>query len=107
MRRAARTDANKAAIVAVLREAGATVWDLKLPVDLLVGFNWRTALVEVKDGSKAPSAQKYTKLQANFMATWNGGIVATIRDTDGARRLIETMRYVAVGEKEGDRLVNQ
>ncbi len=84
MRRAARTDANKAEIVEALRAAGCVVYDLKLPVDLLVGAGGKTLLVEIKDGRKAPSAQKYTKLQASFMASWTGGPVATVRDVEGA-----------------------
>ena len=85
MRRAARTDANKAEIVSALRAAGCVVWDLKLPVDLLVGANGKTMLVEIKNGRAVPSAQKYTKLQTSFMATWTGGPVATVRDVEGAR----------------------
>ncbi len=84
MRRAARTDANKAEIVSAFRAAGCVVWDLKLPVDLLVGANGKTMLVEIKDGRKVPSAQKYTKLQESFLATWIGGPVATVRDVEGA-----------------------
>ena len=84
MRRAARTDANKAEIVSALRAAGCVVWDLKLPVDLLVGANGKTMLVEIKNGRAVPSAQKYTKLQESFMSTWTGGPVATVRDVEGA-----------------------
>ena len=85
MRRAARTDANKAEIVAEFEAWGCSVYDVKQPVDLLVGANMKTCLVEIKDGSKPPSAQKYTKAQIAFMATWKGGPVATVRDVEGAR----------------------
>lgn len=91
MRYAARTDANKAAIVAALRAAGAVVWDLKLPVDLLVGIDGRTLLIEIKDGNKPPSARRHTPLQAAFMATWIGGPVVTVTDVDGALRAMRVI----------------
>lgn len=37
-RRAARTDENQATIVAALREAGAAVWYIRWPYDLLVAY---------------------------------------------------------------------
>jgi hypothetical protein len=52
MRFAARVDKNQSEIVSALRAAGAFVWIIGLPVDLLVGFDGQTYLVEVKDGSK-------------------------------------------------------
>lgn len=96
MRRAARTDANKAEIVAALREAGATVWDLKLPVDLLVGYTNAkgdkfTLLVECKDGKKPPSARKLTPLQASFMGSWTGATVVTVTDVEGALRALKVL----------------
>jgi hypothetical protein len=51
MRRASRTDANHAAIVAALRQCGATVVDTSpLPgfVDLVAGYQGTTVLIEVK-----------------------------------------------------------
>lgn len=90
MRHAARTDANQAAIVSALRAAGASVWNIKLPVDLLVGVAGRTALVEVKTDKG-----KHTPLQQSFMADWRGGTVATIRDVDAALRLVATMKGTA------------
>ncbi len=91
MRRAARIDANKAQIVAYLRGAGCSVYDLKQPVDLLVGKCGHTALVEIKDGEKSPSKQALTPAQQAFMLTWRGGAVSTIRDVEGARRLVQML----------------
>ena len=68
MRYAARTDANKHEIVDYLLSMGCSVYDMRQPVDLLVGANGRTCLVELKDGSKPPSKRKYTKAQQAFMA---------------------------------------
>ena len=97
MRRAARTDANQAAIVAALRSVGATVWPIGLPVDLLVGAAGKTALVEVKTmtGKREPKAAGYTALQVSFMAGWRGGTVATITDVESALRLVAAMRAAA------------
>lgn len=97
MRKAARTDANQAEIVAALRAVGASVWPIGLPVDLLVGVAGQTVAVEVKRliGKRNPKAAKYTDLQREFMATWNGGPVATLTDVDGALRLVRTLRGLA------------
>ena len=90
MRRAARVDANQAEIVEAMRAAGASVWVIGLPVDLLVGKNKRTALVEVKTltGKKAPKPNGYTSLQKSFMLDWQGGPVATVTDVEGALRVV-------------------
>ena len=91
MRRAARTDANKDQIVAVLLAGGCSVYDLRQPVDLLVGANQRTMLVEIKNGGHPPSGRKYTKAQQAFMATWKGGPVATVTDIEGARMVVRML----------------
>ena len=91
-RYAARTDANKTAIVEAFIAEGCSVYDLRQPVDLLVGINLMTMLVECKDGSKPPSARKHTTVQAKFMSTWRGGPVATVTDVDGARRVARMMK---------------
>lgn len=91
MRRAARTDANKAEIVAALREAGAYVFDLRLPLDLLVGYAGKTLLLELKDGRKPKSAQAHTALQARFFREWIGGPVATVNDVEGALRALKVL----------------
>lgn len=76
MRRAARTDANKAAIVAALKEIGCSVYDLKQPVDLLVWSPWKDAniLVEIKDGAKSPSRREHTPAQVRFIMSWPGPV---------------------------------
>ena len=94
MRRDARTDANQNAIVAAFKAAGASVWVIGLPVDLLVGVGGRTALVEVKTmvGTKSPKPAPYTNLQKSFMRHWLGGPVGTITDVEGAINLVRAMR---------------
>lgn len=63
MRRAAKVDSNQSEIVAALRKLGAAVIitsQLKNAFDLLVLFQSRIYIVEVKDGSLPPSARKLT-----------------------------------------------
>jgi len=84
MRHAARVDKNQSEIVSALRAAGAYVWIVGLPVDLLVGHNNHTYLVEIKDGSK----KRLTKLQQDFFENWTGGTLCRINDAEGALRMI-------------------
>lgn len=96
MRRAAKIDANQPAIVTALRQAGATVYSLAavgqgIP-DLLVGYAGRTALVEVKDGSKVPSARQLTPDQQQWHQTWQGGTLAVVPDVEAALRVLAVMR---------------
>ena len=67
MRRAARIDANQTQVIEALRAAGAYVWIIGLPVDLVVGYKNRTVLMEIKTGPKKP----LTALQADFFESWS------------------------------------
>jgi hypothetical protein len=93
MRRAAKVDANQAAIVSALRSAGASVWFIGLPVDLLVGFQGRTMLMEIKTllGKRDPKPSPYTPLQIAFLAEWRGGTVSTITDVEGALHALRVL----------------
>ena len=84
MRFAARIDANQTQIVSALRAAGATVWIIGLPVDLLVGYKGHTFLVEVKTNSK----KRLTSLQTDFFETWGGGTLCRIDSPEAALRMI-------------------
>lgn len=88
MRYAARVDKNQEEIVSALRDAGAYVWIIGLPVDLLVGYKGHTFLVEVKDGSK----KRLTKLQGAFFENWSGSTLARIDSPEAALRMIGTIR---------------
>ena len=88
MRRAARIDENQTKIVEALRKAGAYVWIIGLPVDLLVGFRNHTFLVEVKNGSKA----RLTGLQEDFFKNWSGSTLARVNDVDAALRMIGVVK---------------
>ena len=84
MRRAAKTDANHSEVVKALRQIGCSVASLAsvgcgIP-DLVVGYRGVNWLLEVKDGSKPPSARKLTDDEAAFMAAWRGqyAVVETV-----------------------------
>ena len=84
MRRAARVDATQEAIVSALRAAGAYVWVIGLPVDLLVGYKDRTFLVEVKTTSK----KSLTSLQTDFFKSWTGSSLERIETPEQALKMI-------------------
>lgn len=76
MRRAAKVDENQAGIVKALRAHGWSVLSLapmgKGCPDLLVGCKGVNLLLEVKDGSKAPSKRRLTEDETRFFGSWNG-----------------------------------
>lgn len=101
MRRAARVDSNQAEIVKALRLSGVSTLLLHRVgqgcPDILAGstrpcpncgygmnYNW---LIELKDGSKKPSAQKLTPDEQAFHESWRGQ-VATARTIEEALRLV-------------------
>jgi hypothetical protein len=84
MRYAARVDANQDQIVVALRAAGAYVWIIGLPVDLLVGYKGHTFLVEIKTDAK----KRLTALQQDFFESWGGSTLARIDSPDAALRII-------------------
>ena len=88
MRRAARVDANQEQIVSALRGAGAYVWIIGLPVDLLVGYKGHTFLVEVKNGPK----RRLTALQDDFFKNWSGSTLARIDGPEAALRMIGVVK---------------
>ena len=76
MRKAARIDGNQVEIVAALRRAGCTVTSLSslgngVP-DILVGRHGVNYLLEIKDGSKPPSRQRLTDMEAQWLEAWRG-----------------------------------
>ena len=53
--------------------------------DLLIGFQGKTYLIEVKKDSKA----KFTPQQLQFNELWTGGIIARIESIDEALALLK------------------
>jgi hypothetical protein len=76
MRRAARIDANQPEIVDALREVGASVQILSAVghgcPDILVGYNGHNYVIEIKDGSKPPSARRLTEDEDEWSDEWKG-----------------------------------
>lgn len=75
MKYGSKIDANQPEIVKALRAAGCTVEHLhtvgKGCPDLLCAIAGHNFLIEVKDGSKDPSAQKLKPTQVEWHAKWN------------------------------------
>jgi hypothetical protein len=88
MRLAARVDANQEQIVSALRAAGAYVWIIGLPVDLLVGYKGHSFLMEIKSTSK----KRLTGLQADFFENWTGSTLARIDSPEAALRMIGVIK---------------
>ena len=87
MRRAAKSDANQREIVATFRSIGCSVAVTSGLgdgfTDLVVARRGKTILVEIKDGSKPPSARKLTPDQITFHAEWRG-IIVIVESIDDA-----------------------
>lgn len=103
MRLAARTDANHSQIVAALEAVGATVQSLasigRGCPDLLVGYKQKTVLIEVKDGSKAPSRRKLTDDQLQWHAKWQGGPLAIVDSVESALRILKIIQSTEVNNE--------
>ena len=84
-RRAAKVDANHTEIVAAFRKLGwsvLSVAQLKNCCDILVAKGGRTVAVEIKDGTKPPSARKLSDGELKFKESWKGewALVESIED---------------------------
>lgn len=90
-RRAAKTDANHAEIVAHFRSHGWSVLNvsqLKHCCDIFVSKGGETIAIEIKDGSKIPSARKLTEGEKKFKRCWQGKY-AVIENTEEVDRLVQ------------------
>lgn len=78
MRRAAKVDDNQSTIVKALRDVGATVQTLHAVgqgcPDIIAGYRGINYMIEIKDGSKPPSARKLTQDQLDWHAGWRGSV---------------------------------
>lgn len=95
MRRAARRDDNHAEIVQALRQIGCTVHDTAAVgggfPDLAVGFRGENTFLEVKDGSKPPSARKLTPEQVVWHSQWRGKVFV-VESVEQAVRVVTQPR---------------
>lgn len=105
MRRAARTDGNHAEVREHLRKLGWAVRDTSAVghgfPDLLVARAAFTALVEVKDGDKSPSARKLTPDQERFAKTWPGVCIKAESPEDAELQLDLAEKYQYLRRKPG------
>jgi len=97
MRRAARVDANQSEIVAALRKIGAVVLitsQLKNLFDIIVCFDSKVYLVEIKDGDKPPSQRKLTsgELDCKELIESVGVEYHVINNTQEAMKLIGKLK---------------
>ena len=83
--RRARVDANQAEIVAHFRDHGFSVAHTHTVgsgfPDIAISRNGKTKLVEIKDGSKPPSARALTNEEVIFHDTWRDEIYL-VKDKD-------------------------
>lgn len=87
MRLRGRVDANQREIVEALRVVGCSVQVLSAVghgcPDLLVGHHGANILLELKDGSKPPSARRLTEDEERWHRGWQGEVV-TVASIDEA-----------------------
>lgn len=93
-----RVDANQKEITAALRKMGVCVAVTSslgsgFP-DIVLGMNGRNYLIELKDGTKPPSARKLTKQEEAFHESWLGQI-AIINSLDEAIEFVNRKRLEA------------
>lgn len=90
--RAAKIDANQPAVVKALRAAGVTIQHLHQVgsgcPDILCAIDGQLFLIEIKDGSKPPSAQKLTPDQVIWHAEWKAE-VHVVNSIEGALQVAQ------------------
>lgn len=96
--RATKIDANQPEVVKAMRAAGASVQHLHSVgagcPDLLCAVDGIAFLVEVKDGSKVPSAQKLTPDQVEWHGSWKS-VVHVVNSVDAAIAVVASYRDAA------------
>ena len=88
--RARRKDANHKAVGDLLRELGWSVLDLAqhgASVDYVVARLGWSALLEVKDGDKPPSARKLTPKERELRDNWQGPYIVALDPLDALTKL--------------------
>jgi hypothetical protein len=88
--RACRKDANHGSVLDRILSIGWSALDLAqygAPVDLAVSKGRTCALVEIKDGSKPPSARKITKAGQAARDRWQGPYLVVTSPDDAEQQL--------------------
>ena len=94
MRRATRKDANHAEVIRAFERLGCSVIDVSgtpCGFDIVVGYAGQSRLVEIKDGTKPPSARKLTTNEAKIHGRWTGGM-SIVTDLEDVMRVANTLR---------------
>lgn len=91
MRRAAKRDTTEKSIVSILEQHYMSVYRLDQPVDLLVGVNNQTYLVECKTGHKG-YAKSLNANQRRFSDEWRGSKVITLHSAEDAYDWAKSIR---------------
>lgn len=82
----ARVDANQPLVVSQFRELGCSVFPLHLVgkgfPDIIIAKHGVNVLVEIKDGSKAPSKRVLTDDEKKFHDNWKGWVAIVENFTD-------------------------
>lgn len=76
-----KRDKSEPSVVAALQALGFVVYRLDTPLDLLVGYNGVTHLVECKTGKA-----KFNKNQQDFIASWKGSPVVRLSSHEEAMK---------------------
>lgn len=94
MRRAARRDENERKVIDALRACGAYVKQIndEGAFDLLVSYRGFTLLLEVKDGSKSPSARALTPAEQKFHDEWPGDNLYIVTSEHDALDILKTCK---------------
>jgi len=78
MRRDARTDGNQKEVTKQLRQMGCTVAITSMLgegfPDIVVGYNGRNYLLELKDPAQPPSKRKLTPDEKDWHEKWRGSV---------------------------------
>jgi hypothetical protein len=82
----AKRDACEPSIVEALQAAGASVYRLDQPVDLLIGYRGKCIIAECK-----LSGAKLNENQLKFFSEWRGSTPPILRSVDDALKLLEAM----------------
>jgi hypothetical protein len=92
MRRAARRDNGEQDIIKAMRAEGAFVKVIndEGTFDLLCWYNGRTLLLEIKDGTKPPSARRLTPAEQKFHDEWPGDNLYIVNSVEEAIALLRT-----------------
>lgn len=90
---AARVDANQSALIELFRAAGASVYVIGEPVDLLIGYMGVTCAVEVKRPDRKGKA--LTRQQVEFFSEFRG-MKAEVRTDEDCISLLAEMRKCSI-----------